>query len=81
VQSSTEVAGIKNLDPDGNGTAVNAQGYTNPVVFHPYSYYQVWDSGYAISAGLDYGRLVKELVNVSIDVGDYSATEKMVMLK
>jgi hypothetical protein len=57
VVSSTEVAGIKNLDPDGNGSGVNAQGFANPVIFHPYSYYQVWDAGYALSAGKDYARL------------------------
>ena len=57
VQSSTEVAGIKNLDPDGNGTGNNEQGFPNPVVFHPYSYYQVWDAGYALSASQDYARL------------------------
>ncbi len=57
VQSATEVAGIKNLDPDGNSSITNEQGYKNPVVFHPYSYYQVWDAGYAASADQDYARL------------------------
>jgi hypothetical protein len=36
---------------------VNEQGFSNPSVFHPYSYYQVWDSGYALSASQDYARL------------------------
>ncbi len=57
VYTANEVAGIKNLDPDGDGTVLNAQGQTNPVVFHPYSYMQVRDSGYAQSAGQDYARL------------------------
>ncbi len=56
VQVASEVAGIKNLDPDGNGEDTNEQGQSNPVVYHPYSYYQVWDSGYASSANIDYGR-------------------------
>ncbi len=56
VQLSDEVAGIKNLDPDGNGTEVNDQGFANPVLYQPFSYGHVQDDGYAWSADVDYAR-------------------------
>ncbi|MCP4548025.1 MAG: hypothetical protein GY835_16290, partial [bacterium] len=44
------VAGVVNYDPDANGLATSATGFNNRVLYNPFSYYQVWDAGYALSA-------------------------------
>lgn len=58
VTVSNLVAGVLNFDPDGNGTNVSAGGYTNRVLYNPFSYYQVWDAGYGVPAGEDYHLLM-----------------------
>ncbi|MCP4547014.1 MAG: T9SS type A sorting domain-containing protein [bacterium] len=52
------VAGVLNLDPDGDGEVTNGNGQNNPVAFNPFGYYHAWDSGYALSVDRDYVRLM-----------------------
>jgi hypothetical protein len=50
------LAGIYNQDPDGNGTVFSAGGFTNRTLYNPYSYFEVWDSGFGVGDGYDYAR-------------------------
>ncbi len=56
VSSANEVAGIKNLDPDGNGTILSDQGFVNHVLFQVYSYSHVYNDLYGLPAGVNYAR-------------------------
>jgi len=52
------VAGILNRDPDGDGTELNAAGYQNRVLFNPFSYSHVRDTGYGNPTGRMYIRVM-----------------------
>jgi hypothetical protein len=81
------VAGIYNSDPDGDGTNESSGGYTNRVLFNPFSYQEVLDAGYGIPAGADYARKMVGDVLLNLfsylndqtpdDVGDTPAFTKL----
>ena len=58
VPAGTAKAGIYNRDPDGNGTANSPGGFVNRTLFNPFSYFQVWDAGFAVDQGISYARLL-----------------------
>ncbi len=53
---TTAVAGIFNLDPDGDGTTQSSSGHDNRSLYNPFSYYQVRDAGFGVGQGFDYAR-------------------------
>ncbi len=63
---TTAVAGIFNLDPDGDGTTESSAGYDNRTLYNPFSYYQVWDAGFGVAQGFDYSRQMVGDVLVSL---------------
>ncbi|MCP4550218.1 MAG: T9SS type A sorting domain-containing protein [bacterium] len=58
VVNSGLVAGVLNLDPDGNGLVSSAGGYVNRILYNPFSYEHVLDDGYGLPADRDYARLM-----------------------
>ena len=51
-------AGILNLDPEGDGTALNDLGHASRTLFNPFGYARVRDLGYGLPVGVDYARLM-----------------------
>jgi len=49
-------AGILNLDPENDGSLLNAQGYVTRTLFNPFSYAALRDNGYGQEAGVSYLR-------------------------
>ncbi len=49
-------AGIYNMDPDGDGLATSALGFTNRTLFNPFNYEDVRNAGFGLGDGYDYPR-------------------------
>ena len=55
---TSAVAGVFNVDPDGNGLPTDPNGFVNRTLFNPFSYYHVRNGGYCIESGESYAHLM-----------------------